>query len=132
MTANGNGSIGGGAIQFQLKLQNTDLTVDLNFKGRQTMNDQPEILKMIFDNDMVLSQPEIKYENYKYEIVFYVKPDADLSKLQLTPIIELSKGAIVRSSRFIESHRSRRRYGICLFQCRIGKLSENPSISGKI
>ena len=45
MTANGNGSIGGGAIQFQLKLQNTDLTVDLNFKGRQTMNDQPEILK---------------------------------------------------------------------------------------
>lgn len=77
MTANGNGSIGGGAIQFQLKLQNTDLTVDLNFKGRQTMNDQPEILKMTFDNDMVLSQPEIKYENYKYEIVFYVKPDAD-------------------------------------------------------
>ena len=96
MTANGNGSIGGGAIQFQLKLQNTDLTVDLNFKGRQTMNDQPEILKMTFDNDMVLSQPEIKYENYKYEIVFYVKPDADLSKLQLTPIIELSKGAIVK------------------------------------
>ena len=45
---------------------------------------------------MVLSQPEIKYENYKYEIVFYVKPDADLSKLQLTPIIELSKGAIVK------------------------------------
>ena len=90
MTANGNGSIGGGAIQFQLKLQNTDLTVDLNFKGRQTMNDQPEILKMIFDNDMVLSQPEIKYENYKYEIVFYVKPDADLSKLQLTPIIAVS------------------------------------------
>lgn len=37
MTANGNGSIGGGAIQFQLKLQNTDLTVDLNFIGRQTM-----------------------------------------------------------------------------------------------
>ncbi len=62
MTANGNGSIGGGAIQFQLKRQNTDLTVDLNFKGRQTMNDQPEILKMTFDNDMVLSQPEIKYE----------------------------------------------------------------------
>lgn len=60
------------------------------------MNDQPEILKMTFDNDMVLSQPEIKYENYKYEIVFYVKPDADLSKLQLTPIIELSKGAIVK------------------------------------
>lgn len=96
MTANGNGSLKGEVIQFQLKLQNTDLTIELNFEGRQTMNDQTELLKMTFDSDMVLSQPEIKYEDYKYEIVFYVKPDADLSKLQLTPIIELSKGAIVK------------------------------------
>lgn len=98
MVANGYGTIRGKSIVLQLELKNTDEIIDLNFEGSQTLNNQAELLKMTFDNESVLSQPEISYneEDYKYEIVFYVKPGIDFSKLQLTPTIELSKGAIVK------------------------------------
>lgn len=95
--ANGTGYItDGNQLRLQLELKNTDITVKLNFDGIQTLNDQAEITKITFNSDLVLSQPEITYKDYKYEIVFYVKPGIDQSKLQLTPIIELSKGAIVK------------------------------------
>lgn len=87
-----NGSIVGKDMELTLAIQASDWSVNLDCNGSQQLNDQALITRMTFQSDVVLSQPEISGT----DIIFYVKPGLDAKSLQLAPVLELSKGAIVK------------------------------------
>lgn len=82
----------GKSLKVAMGLKTETDTISLNFQGAPTLNNQASILKMTIDSDVISAQPEISGTT----ITFYVKPGTDLSKLQLAPTLELSKGAIVK------------------------------------
>lgn len=87
-----NGSIVGKDMELTLAIQASDWSINLDCNGLQKLNDQALITRMTFQSDVVLSQPEIS----ETDIIFYVKPGLDAKSLQLAPVLELSKGAIVK------------------------------------
>ncbi|MEG1737197.1 MAG: PCMD domain-containing protein [Odoribacter sp.] len=91
------GTIQGKVLTGQLVLTTKEkVTLTLSFDAQQIKNNENQLLKMTIDNKVITQQPTFVYKasgDFDY-ITFYVKPGTDISKIELSPMVKLSKGAI--------------------------------------
>lgn len=84
------GSLSEKVLQAEITLDGETVSIYFKFDGQQVKNNVAEILSMKIESDLIGSQPELSSGIF----TIFVKPGTDLSKLLLTPELQLSKGAI--------------------------------------
>lgn len=84
------GSVSEKAIKLNMTLKNEEYTIDFTFDGGQVKNNEAKLISITIDSKEIATTPERDGNT----ITFYVTMNTDMTKLQFTPELVISKGAI--------------------------------------
>lgn len=84
------GSISEKALTLTMSLKNDEYTIDFTFDGNQVKNNEAKLISFTIDSKEIATTPERDLNT----ITFYVTMNTDMTKLQFTPELVISKGAI--------------------------------------
>lgn len=83
------GSLKDGKVQAGIRLYNGERDIRFQFAGERIAFDEAKVLDVSIKHPNITAGPEVDKKTF----TFYLHPETDMSRLEMAPVLTLSKGA---------------------------------------